>query len=133
MSITKPLDATLSPDPSILGRDDPSAESGPALHETVIRARPGWIGVNWGELIHSHELFATLVQRDLMVRYKQSVLGVAWAVIQPVLTMVVYTIIFGRLAGIKSDVPYAAVRLHWPGALDCSSPTRSQRRRRSAC
>jgi len=77
--------------------------------ETVIRARTGWIAINWAELIHSHELFYTLVQRDLMVRYKQSVLGVAWAVIQPLFQMIVFSLIFGRMAGIKLpiDMPFS--------------------------
>jgi lipopolysaccharide transport system permease protein len=100
------LKATLPPGPADGDIAAAAPEHGPASVETVIRARPGWIAVNWDELIQSHELFYTLVSRDLMVRYKQSVLGVAWAVIQPVLTMVVFSIIFGRFMGIKTSVPY---------------------------
>jgi lipopolysaccharide transport system permease protein len=82
-------------------------ESGPGEIETVIKPRPGWIAINWAELVRSHELFYTLVGRDLKIRYKQTVLGVAWAVIQPLATMIVFSLTFGRI--LKPDtgaVPY---------------------------
>ena len=62
----------------------------------------------WSDLWHYRELFAILAWRDVAVRYKQTVIGVAWAVIRPFLTMVVFTIIFGKLAKLASDggVPY---------------------------
>ncbi len=106
MSTTNHLNATLPPEPSEIASLSREADPGFSSIETVIRANPGWIAINWAELIQSHELFHTLVSRDLMVRYKQSVLGVAWAVIQPVLTMVIFTIIFGQYVGIKTPVPY---------------------------
>jgi lipopolysaccharide transport system permease protein len=106
MSTTNQLNATLPPTPAGLGQASTAAQDGPDLVETVIRARPGWIAINWGELAQSHELFYTLMARDLMVRYKQSVLGVAWAVIQPVLTMIVFSVIFGRIVGGQTAVPY---------------------------
>ena len=75
---------------------------------TVIRPRPGWIAIDWRELWESRELLYFLVLRDVSVRYKQTVLGVAWAVLQPVFSMVIFTIIFGRLAKLPSDgQPYA--------------------------
>lgn len=77
---------------------------------TIIRPRRGWISIDWAELWRYRELFAFLVWRDISVRYKQTVLGVAWAVIQPVLTMLVFTVIFGKLAKIDTDppgIPYA--------------------------
>lgn len=88
---------------------DAGDESGPASIVTVIQARPGWIAINWAELAQSHELFHTLVSRDLMVRYKQTVLGVAWAVVQPVLTTIVFTIIFGMIVKVQTpgNTPYA--------------------------
>ena len=63
----------------------------------------------WLELWHYRELFLVLAWRDLSVRYKQTIIGVAWALIRPFLTMVVFTIIFGRIAGLPSDgtAPYA--------------------------
>ncbi len=76
--------------------------------ETIIRPSKGWIAINWRELVQSRELFDTLVMRDIKIRYKQTVLGVAWAVIQPLLTMVVFTFLFSKIAGIKPPgVPYA--------------------------
>lgn len=82
----------------------PSEEAAIApLAETIIRPRPGWIAVDWRELFESRELLYFLVWRDITVRYKQTVLGVAWAVLQPVFSMVVFTIIFGNLAKMPSD------------------------------
>jgi len=76
--------------------------------EFLIEPRKGWIGVDWAELWNGRELFYFLVLRDIKVRYKQSVLGVAWAALQPIFTMLLFTIIFGRLAKIPSDgQPYA--------------------------
>src|SRR5215468_10923148 len=62
----------------------------------------------WRELWQYRELFRVLAWRDVAVRYKQTVIGAAWAVVRPFLTMVVFTVIFGRLAKLPSDggVPY---------------------------
>jgi len=62
-----------------------------------------WAGLDLRDLWAHRDLFYFLVWRDVKVRYKQTALGVAWAVLQPVLTMVVFTAIFGRLAGVPSD------------------------------
>lgn len=73
----------------------------------VIEPRRGWTSLDLDELWQSRELLYFLTWRDVKVRYKQTVLGAAWAVLQPLLTMVVFTIFFGRLAKIPSDeVPY---------------------------
>jgi len=62
----------------------------------------------WADLWRYRELFGFLAWRDVLVRYKQTVIGVAWAVLRPLLTIVVFTIIFGKLAGLPSDgAPYA--------------------------
>ena len=63
----------------------------------------------WRDLWRYRELFYVLARRDLSVRYKQTVIGAAWAMIRPFLTMLVFTVIFGRVAGLPSDgtVPYA--------------------------
>jgi len=75
--------------------------------ETIIRPRPGWIAIDWRELWDSRELLAFLVWRDISVRYKQTVLGLAWAILQPVFTMLVFTVIFGNLAQMPSQgIPY---------------------------
>lgn len=65
----------------------------------------------WADLWHYRELFAILAWRDVAVRYKQTVIGVAWAFIRPFLTMVVFTVIFGRVANLPSDgdAPYAVM------------------------
>ena len=62
----------------------------------------------WRDLWAYRELFAILAWRDLAVRYKQTVIGVAWAIIRPLLTMVIFTIVFGRLAGLPTvgSTPY---------------------------
>lgn len=64
--------------------------------------------VNWAELFQYRDLFFFLIWRDIKTRYAQSVLGIGWAVIQPLFSMLVFTIVFGYLANISSDgVPYA--------------------------
>ncbi|MCY2978712.1 MAG: ABC transporter permease [Planctomycetota bacterium] len=78
------------------------------LRETVIRPRKGWIAIDWSELWDRRELLQSLVYRDVQVRYKQTVLGFAWAILQPVFSMLVFTFIFGRFAKIPSEgAPYA--------------------------
>jgi lipopolysaccharide transport system permease protein len=73
----------------------------------VIEPSRGWVHLGLGELWRYRELLFFLVWRDVKVRYKQTVLGAAWAIIQPFFTMVVFSIFFGRLAKIPSDgVPY---------------------------
>jgi lipopolysaccharide transport system permease protein len=68
----------------------------------------GWVALRLGEVVAYRELLFFLVWRDLKVRYKQTILGVAWAVLQPLLTMLVFALFFGRLARVPSDgVPYS--------------------------
>ena len=76
-------------------------------YQTVIQPTKGWKMVDFKELFMYRELIFFLTWRDLKVRYKQTILGVAWAVIQPVMTMVVFSIFFGGLAKVPSDgIPY---------------------------
>ncbi len=85
----------------------PEAPSPEATQVQVIEARPGWRAIDFGELWRYRDLFYFLVWRDIKVRYAQSVLGIGWAVIQPLFMMVVFTVVFGRLAKIDSDgIPY---------------------------
>jgi lipopolysaccharide transport system permease protein len=73
----------------------------------VIRPAGGWQPVNVGDLWRYRELLFFLVWRDVKVRYKQTALGVAWAVLQPLMMMAVFAVFFGRMAGLSSgDVPY---------------------------
>ena len=77
--------------------------------ELVLFLRPshGWSALNLMELWRYRELIYFLIWRDIKVRYKQTALGAAWAIIQPFFTMIVFTIFFGRLAKVPSDnVPY---------------------------
>ena len=71
----------------------------------VIYLRPvrGWIPLNLSALWAYRELVYFLTWRDIKVRYKQAALGVAWAIIQPIISMIIFTLIFGRLAGMKTD------------------------------
>ncbi len=78
--------------------------------EPVLILEPGRTEKNyWTDLYRYRELFLILAWRDISVRYKQTIIGVAWAIIRPFLTMMVFTIIFGRLAKLPSDgnSPYA--------------------------
>ncbi len=78
-----------------------------AIPVTIIRPSQGGFNFNLGDLWEYRELLYFFVWRDIKVRYKQTALGVAWAVIQPVMTMIVFSIFFGRLAKIQSEgVPY---------------------------
>jgi lipopolysaccharide transport system permease protein len=79
---------------------DPQTIIDPAASRRVI--------INWRELWQYRDLFFFLVWRDIKTRYAQSILGVGWAVIQPVFSMIVFTIVFGNIAKVNSEgVPYA--------------------------
>jgi lipopolysaccharide transport system permease protein len=84
--------------------------SGAGSVPRVIRVQrsTGWFRLDLGELWEYRELLLILVWRDIKVRYKQTVLGAAWAIVQPLAAMVVFSVIFGGLAGIPSEygVPY---------------------------
>lgn len=106
--------------PAVLGRpapppgEDPvlavadGSDTGPtapeAQIETVIQPRPGWRLVDVGELWRYRELLFFLTWRDVKVRYKQTALGIAWVVLQPLATMAVFTMFLGRVGGIAGQV-----------------------------
>lgn len=78
-----------------------------ALPVTIIRPSPGWVSLELRALWDYRELLYFLTWRDIKVRYKQTAFGAAWAIIQPLLTMVVFSLFFGRLARVPSDgLPY---------------------------
>lgn len=75
---------------------------------TLIRPQQGWFRFDPRELYAYRDLFQFLVRREIKVRYSQSAIGVGWAILQPLFAMLVFTVIFGRLALVSSDnVPYA--------------------------
>lgn len=75
---------------------------------TIIEPKSGWRLVDWKELVDYRDLFLFLTWRHIKVQYAQSTLGIGWAIIQPLFSMIVFTIVFGNLAGVSSDgVPYA--------------------------
>ena len=82
LELTKPLEAI-------------SSDAAEAQQELVIKPRRGWIAVDWRELWNHRELLYFLVWRDVKVRYKQAILGIAWAVLAPVLSVLVFSFIFG--------------------------------------
>lgn len=88
---------------------EPTTEATSAVPElplTVIEARSGW-GVNVRELWRYRELLFFLIWRDVKIRYKQAVLGIAWAVLQPAMLMIVFSVFLGRLGGFTGgDIPY---------------------------
>ena len=78
----------------------------PLQHELIIEPGQG-MAHYWRDLWRYRELFFFLAWRDIAVRYKQTVIGVAWALIRPFLTMIVFSVVFGRLAGLPADgAPY---------------------------
>ena len=82
-------------------------EPAPALVVTRILPARGWQLINIRELWQFRELIYFLTWRDVKVRYKQTLLGAAWAILQPLLMMVIFTIFFGRMAGVPSGgLPY---------------------------
>jgi lipopolysaccharide transport system permease protein len=86
-----------------------SADTSAPASQRITILEPGRAEANyWRDLWHYRELFAILAWRDVAVRYKQTVIGMAWAVVRPFLTMVVFTVVFGSLAKLPSDggTPY---------------------------
>ena len=76
-------------------------------HKTVITPPRGWLSIDIREIWAYRELLMLLAWRDASIRYKQSVVGMGWAVIQPVMMMIIFTIIFGKFARLPSEgIPY---------------------------
>jgi lipopolysaccharide transport system permease protein len=99
-----------------------------AVPVTIIEPARGWLSLNLHEIWAYHELVYFLIWRDVKVRYKQTVIGAIWVILQPLMTMVVFTLVFNRIAKISSDgLPYPifayAALLPWnlfAGALNRS-------------
>jgi len=76
----------------------------PLIH---IKPSKGWQLIDWKEIKEYRDLFYFLVLRDIKALYKQTVLGFAWAIIRPVFSMIVFSVVFGGLAKVPSDgIPY---------------------------
>lgn len=89
------------------GSGAPAAAAQESEPITVRRPPSGWISLDLREVWQYRELLQLMVWRNTVVRYKQSVIGIGWALIKPVITMVVFSIVFGRLAKLPSEgVPY---------------------------
>ncbi|RJR07412.1 ABC transporter permease [Candidatus Parcubacteria bacterium] len=77
------------------------------LYTTIYEPSHGWLSLNLREIWHYRELLVFLTWRDIKVRYAQAALGATWAILQPLLTMVIFSVIFGNLAELPSDgIPY---------------------------
>ena len=84
-----------------------SSSSDSTSQTLVIKPKSGWQLIDWKELIEYRDLFYFLVKRDVLVIYKQTVLGFTWAILRPVFSMIVFSVVFGGLARIPSDgIPY---------------------------
>ena len=95
---------------------------------TVIKPRSGWFDLNLGELAHYKDLIFLFVKRNFVSLYKQTVLGPAWAVIQPLLTTVVFSLVFGNMAGLAAEgVPtfifYLTANVLWHYFSSCLTTT----------
>jgi lipopolysaccharide transport system permease protein len=85
----------------------PASQADPAVPVTRIAPSSGWVSLKLGQLWEYRELLYFLTWREIKVRYKQTVLGAGWAIIQPLFTMLVFSLFFGRLAKVPSDnIPY---------------------------
>ena len=95
-----------TPFSTLEGPTPPGVAAPPAL-VTIIEPSSGWVPIRLSELWSHREILYFLVWRDIKVRYKQTVIGMAWAIVQPLMTMVVFSVFLGGLAKVPSDgVPY---------------------------
>jgi lipopolysaccharide transport system permease protein len=96
--------SSLTPIEQIIEKTPSQIQAKPRLR---LQPTKGWVPINFQELKEYRELLFFMTWRDIKVRYKQTVIGAAWAIIQPFLTMVVFSLFFGSLAGVPSDnIPY---------------------------
>jgi homopolymeric O-antigen transport system permease protein len=99
------------PAQAIVERESPAADArspSAARVPLVLRPRRGWQSLDLRELWHHRELLWFLAVRDIKIRYKQTALGVMWAVIQPLVQMVVLAVVFGKFGGLAGTAPLAA-------------------------
>lgn len=99
-------------------------------YKTVIKPKNGWLDFNFKELWRYRDLVSLFVRRTLVAQYKQTILGPAWAIIQPLVTTVIFTIVFGNLAGLAPDslpsfIFYMSANIMWGYFSGCLTATSS--------
>jgi lipopolysaccharide transport system permease protein len=78
-----------------------------ALPQTIVEPKRGWQLIDWQELSQYRDLFYFLVWRDIKILYKQTILGFTWAILRPFSSMIIFSVVFGKLAKLPSDgIPY---------------------------
>ena len=97
-------------------------------YEVTIRPTKGWVHINWRELYEYRDLLFLLVRRDFVSKYKQTILGPAWFVIQPLIMTLIFTVIFGKVAKIPTDgappmLFYLCGLLPWTYFAECLNTT----------
>ena len=108
---------------------------------TVIEPATGWPTLNLSDVWRYRDLLVLLIWRDISARYRQSVVGYGWAIIRPVLSMLIFTFVFSYVAKISTDgVPYALFAftgllpwLYFSGALSSCTTSRSRCARTGVC
>ena len=96
--------------------------------DTIIRPKKGWFDIDFKGLIHYRDLIWLMVKRYFTIMYRQTILGPAWIVIQPLLTTLIFTVVFGNLAGLPTDgMPkflfYMAGNIMWHYFSSCLTTT----------
>ncbi|MGE0375467.1 MAG: ABC transporter permease [Planctomycetaceae bacterium] len=113
-----PLAGGVDSDPRTIGREPgPPSPQRSSETITVIEPKPGWRAVNVAELWQYRELIYFLTWRDVKVRYKQTVMGAAWAVIQPLLTSIVFVVLFGVMGRMSVDTPIPYLAFVFAGQI----------------
>lgn len=103
------LEQTAPPVAALASPEDvvPALEAPSSPYRIVIKPQKGWLSLNLAEIWRYRDLLSLLVWRDFSSRYRQSILGVGWAIVRPVLSVLVFTVIFGMVAKLPSDgIPY---------------------------
>ena len=92
---------------SVLESEVGQAQATGTVPVTIIEPSRGWLGLDFKELWDYRELLYFLIWRDVKVKYKQTIIGAGWAILQPLITMVIFTLVFKKIADIPSDnIPY---------------------------
>jgi lipopolysaccharide transport system permease protein len=100
------VDAVIEPAPAP-APPEPEQAPAPPRYVTVIEPDTGWIGLNLREVYGYRDLLFLLVWRDISANYRQSIIGFGWALFKPILSMLVFTLVFGKIAQMDSDdIPY---------------------------